>query len=33
VQARCLECAGMGPAVPSAGDMSLLQLLIAKVFG
>jgi protease-4 len=31
IQARCLECAGMGPvAVPSAGDIRLVDLIIAK---
>ena len=34
IQARCLECAGLGPvAVPAAGDMTLLDLLIAKFSG
>jgi len=31
IQARCLECEGAGPASPQAGDMTLLQLLIAKL--
>jgi protease-4 len=32
IQARCLECAGLGPvAAPTAGDLTLLDLLIAKV--
>ncbi|WP_260599805.1 signal peptide peptidase SppA [Sphingomonas endolithica] len=31
IQARCLECAGMGPvATPSAGDIRLVDLIIAK---
>jgi len=34
IQARCLECAGLGPvAVPAAGDMTLLDLVIAKFSG
>ena len=32
IQARCLECAGLGPvAAPAAGDMRLIDLLFAKV--
>lgn len=31
VQARCLECAAFGPAVPAAGDARLLDFLLAKV--
>jgi protease-4 len=31
IQARCLECAGMGPAMPSARDVSLMHLLLAKL--
>lgn len=31
VQARCLECAGLGPVVPSAGDRSLMALLLARI--
>jgi protease-4 len=31
IQARCLECAGMGPvAAPTAGDIRLVDLIIAK---
>lgn len=31
VQARCLECMGMGPAVIRAEDKSLLDLLLARI--
>ncbi|MET0308681.1 MAG: signal peptide peptidase SppA [Sphingomonas sp.] len=31
VQARCLECAGIGPAVGRPSDLSLLQLLLGEV--
>ncbi|TPG38014.1 signal peptide peptidase SppA [Sphingomonas koreensis] len=31
IQARCLECAAIGPASPSAKDVSLMQLLLAKL--
>ena len=31
VQARCLECMGMGPAVMRASDKSLFDLLIARI--
>ncbi len=30
VQARCVECAGLGPVAASAADMSLLDLIVAK---
>ncbi|MES2444415.1 MAG: signal peptide peptidase SppA [Pseudomonadota bacterium] len=33
VQARCLECAGAGPAMPSASDRSLFALLLARFIG
>nr|WP_295668740.1 signal peptide peptidase SppA [Sphingomonas sp.] len=34
VQARCLECAGLGPvAAPETGDMTLLDMLVAKFAG
>jgi protease-4 len=33
IQARCLECVGMGPATPSADDRSLFQMLLAKLIG
>jgi protease-4 len=34
IQARCLECAGLGPVpAPAQGDMTLLDLLMAKVAG
>jgi protease-4 len=31
VQARCLECGGLGPVTASAADMSLLDLIVAKL--
>ncbi|MEO5867502.1 MAG: signal peptide peptidase SppA [Sphingomonas sp.] len=31
IQARCLECAGLGGAAPSDADMSLMALLLAKL--
>jgi protease IV len=31
IQARCLECAGLGPARPSRADLSLLQLVLTRV--
>jgi protease-4 len=31
VQARCLECMGMGPPMMRADDKSLLDLLIARI--
>jgi protease-4 len=31
VQARCLECMGLGPAVANAEDKSLLNLLLARI--
>ncbi|TPG13263.1 signal peptide peptidase SppA [Sphingomonas koreensis] len=31
IQARCLECAAIGPASPSAKDVSLMHLLLAKL--
>jgi protease IV len=31
VQARCLECMGLGPAVERPGDRSLVDLLIARI--
>lgn len=31
VQARCLECAGLGPSAAPAGDARLLDLLIARL--
>lgn len=31
MQVRCLECAGAGPARPSAGDVKLLEYLMARV--
>ena len=31
MQARCLECAGLGPAVPAAEDVRLLDLMLARV--
>lgn len=31
VQARCLECAGLAPAQPSAADVSLLTMVLAKL--
>ncbi|MCW3835291.1 signal peptide peptidase SppA [Sphingomonas canadensis] len=33
VQARCLECAGFGPATPAREDRSLLDLVLARLFG
>jgi protease-4 len=33
VQARCLECAGLAPAMPSRSDLSLFQLLLARFIG
>ena len=33
VQARCLECVGMGPALPSRADLSLFDMLLARLFG
>jgi protease-4 len=30
IQARCLECAGMGPASPSRDDLRLMDLLLAR---
>ncbi len=31
VQARCLECAGIGPAVGRADDLSLLKLVLGEI--
>ena len=31
IQARCLECAGMGPAASQMGDARLLDLLLARI--
>lgn len=31
IQARCLECAGLGPVTGSAGDARLLDLLLARI--
>ena len=31
VQARCLECGGMGPVTPAAGDARLLDLVLARI--
>ena len=31
IQARCLECAAIGPAMPQPGDMTLLQIVAAKL--
>ena len=33
VQARCLECAGLGPAQPVADDRSLFALLLGRLLG
>ncbi|WP_066800501.1 signal peptide peptidase SppA [Sphingomonas soli] len=33
VQARCLECAGLGPVAVRAEDRSLFELLLAKITG
>ncbi|QNQ10066.1 signal peptide peptidase SppA [Sphingomonas alpina] len=30
IQARCLECAGMGPALPSRDDLRVMDLLLAR---
>ena len=30
IQARCLECAGLGPVQPSVGDQRLLDLVLAR---
>lgn len=32
VQARCLECAGLGPVATSAEDASLFDLIVARWF-
>jgi len=31
IQARCLECGGLGPVTPGAGDARLLDLILARV--
>lgn len=31
IQARCLECGGMGPSTSDAGDAKLLDLLLARI--
>jgi len=31
IQARCLECAGLGPVLPQAGDARVLDLLLARI--
>ena len=31
VQARCIECAGLGPVTASAGDVKLLDLILARL--
>jgi protease-4 len=31
IQARCLECAGLGPSAAPAGDLKLLDLLLARL--
>ncbi len=31
IQARCLECEGLGPTVASAGDAKLMDLLLARL--
>ncbi len=33
VQARCLECGGLGGAQPSAADLSLLEIVLARLAG
>jgi len=33
VQARCLQCAGLGPATASPADARLLDLLLARLWG
>ena len=31
IQARCLECAGYGPTTATAGDVRLLDVLLARM--
>ena len=31
VQARCLECGGLGPSTPAAGDVRLLDAVLARI--
>ena len=31
IQARCLECGGLGPTAPAPGDARLLDLVLAKL--
>jgi len=31
IQARCLECGGLGPVAPAASDMRLLDLILARL--
>ena len=31
IQARCLECGGMGPTTADVGDAKLLDLLLARI--
>ena len=31
IQARCLECGGMGPTTAGLGDAKLLDLLLARI--
>jgi protease-4 len=33
VQVRCLECAGIGPAMPTRDDRTLFQILLARFIG
>lgn len=33
IQARCLECDGLGGTVPKAGDAKLMDLLLARLIG
>ena len=33
IQARCLECAAVGPVQPKAADMKLADMLMARLFG
>ena len=33
IQARCLECAAVGPVQPKAADMRLADMLLARLFG
>jgi protease-4 len=33
VQVRCLECVGIGPAMPSQDDRTLFQILLARFIG